>query len=258
MNAGALRVVEVEARAYRRTWRGSVFSSLLAPLLYLLAMGVGLGTLVDRGPQTDALAGLDYVAFLAPALLTASSMQTAASEATWPVMAGIKWRGTYAAALSTPVRVGELVAGLAMWNTVRVLMTAMAFGIVGVLLGAIDAGRLPALVGVALLVGAATSAPLLAYTASVKDAPGLSHLYRYGIVPAFLFSGTFFPVDQLPDWASVVAAVVPLWHGVELARYAALGLPPAWHPVAHGGVLLGWAAAGAALATGRFRRRMTP
>ena len=86
----SLRVFEAEARVYRRTWRGSVFSSFLNPVLYLLAMGVGLGTLVDAN-LPDGLEGVSYLTFLAPGLLVGTAMQTGAGEGSWKVMAGIKW-----------------------------------------------------------------------------------------------------------------------------------------------------------------------
>ena len=104
----SLRVVEAEARIYRRTWRGSVFTSFLNPILYLLAMGVGLGTLVDAN-LPDGLDGLTYVSFLAPGLLVATAMQTGAGEGAWKVMAGIKWQATWNARLATPIGVGSLV-----------------------------------------------------------------------------------------------------------------------------------------------------
>jgi lipooligosaccharide transport system permease protein len=120
-----MRATEGWARTYRRTWRGSVFSSVLTPVLFLLAMGAGVGSLVDRGQGADALGGLDYMTFLAPGLLAASAMQTGAMEAMWPVMARIKWVGTYHAALATPITVTELAVSQLLWVAVRVAITSV-------------------------------------------------------------------------------------------------------------------------------------
>ena len=88
---------------YRRTWRGSIYSSVLNPVLYLGAMGLGLGTLVDEH-GTAQLGGVSYLAFLAPGLLAAAAMQTAIGESTYPVLGSVKWRHTYVAAVSSPLR----------------------------------------------------------------------------------------------------------------------------------------------------------
>src|SRR3954465_1519975 len=109
-----LRATEAMSLAYRQTWRGSVFSSVLSPVLYLAAMGLGLGALVDKG-GAHALGGVDYLTFLAPGLLAAGAMQTGVSEAMWPVMAGIKWVGSYNAMLATPLSVRDVALGQLTW-----------------------------------------------------------------------------------------------------------------------------------------------
>ena len=112
MASPAVRVLEHELLVYRRVWRGSVFSSFLSPVLFLAAMGLGLGSLVDAsasagtstpGANAAALAGVTYLAFLAPGLLASTAMQTAASESTFPIMAGIVWLKSYHGMLATPI-----------------------------------------------------------------------------------------------------------------------------------------------------------
>src|SRR5215475_15100074 len=88
---------------YRRTWQGSIYSSVLSPVLYLGAMGLGLGTLVDKH-GTGSLGGVSYLAFLAPGLMAASAMQTAVGESMYPVYTAVKWQKTYQAAVATPLR----------------------------------------------------------------------------------------------------------------------------------------------------------
>ena len=251
-----LRVVETQARAYRRIWRGSVITTFLNPLLYLAAMGVGLGVLVDDGSGRDALEGLDYLTFLAPGLLAASTMQAGAGDGSWPVMGGIRWWRTYEGILATPVSVRDLVAGHLLWVTVRLLMVSVIFGVVMVLLGAVDVGSAFQAVVPAVVTGLAFAAPMTAFSSWTEDHTGLTNVFRFGIVPMFLFSGTFFPITQLPGWTHPLAYLTPLWHGVEWTRAWALGLSPTFSAWTHFGYLTLWIVAGWLAANRLLARRM--
>ena len=218
---GSLLVLEREARVYRHTWRSSMISTFLSPILLLLAMGVGLGSLVDdRGGP----AGLPYLTWLAPGLLAAAAMQTAAGDSAYPVMASIKWIKSYDAALASPIEVHHLVGGHIGWVVMRLVMVSVVFAGVMAAFGATTLTESILAVGPAVLTGFAFTGPVTAYTANLKKETGLASLFRFGIVPLFLFSGTFFPISQLPDWMQPLAFLTPLWHGVELTRWAALGL----------------------------------
>jgi lipooligosaccharide transport system permease protein len=221
MVAPPLRVVEAGARVYRRTWRASIVSAFLNPVLYLLAMGVGLGRLVDEA-ATDTTLGLPYLTFLAPGLLAATAMQTGAGDASYPVMAGIKWRKNYHAALATPLRVRDLTFGHLGWVTIRLTFVTVVFAAAMVLFGATTPVQAALAVPPAVLTGLTFAALVTAYTARLKDESGLANLFRFGIVPLFLFSGTFFPVEQLPALIRPIAYITPLWHGVSLCRGLAL------------------------------------
>ncbi|HEX9976993.1 MAG TPA: ABC transporter permease [Acidimicrobiia bacterium] len=215
------RVVEANARVYRRTFRGSVVSTFLNPVLFLLAMGVGLGKLVDAGAGESTLA-LPYLTFLAPGLLAATAMTTAAGDSAFPVMAGIKWRKTYDAVLATPIGVGDLVAGHLGWIAIRLTFVTLVYSGVMTAFGATTVVEGLVSVPPAILTGMAFAALVTAYTAKIKDEQWLSNLFRFGITPLFLFSGTFFPITQLPGWLQPVAYATPLWHGVSLCRGLAL------------------------------------
>ena len=107
----APRLTDYWATVLRRTWRGSVVTSFLMPLLYLAAMGVGLGSFVDsNGGSASQLGGVSYLEFIAPGLLAVTAMQTAISETTYPVMGSIKWHRTYYAMTSSPLAVADIVA----------------------------------------------------------------------------------------------------------------------------------------------------
>lgn len=255
MAAPALRVFESHARNYRRNWRGSAVSTFLTPIAFLLAMGMGLGTLVDDS-NPGALDGLSYLEFLAPGLLAATVMQTTAAESSWPVMLGIKWEKTYEAALATPVAARDLLYALLGWVAVRATLTAVVFLAVMAAFGAVQLPQGLLAVGPAVLVGMAFAAPIAAFTARIENDYALAGLFRFVIVPLFLFSGTFFPISQMPEWLQPVAYVTPLWHGVELCRALALGLTPPWPHVAHAGYLLAWILVGTAAAVWAFQRRL--
>ncbi|MGI9648073.1 MAG: ABC transporter permease, partial [Acidimicrobiia bacterium] len=253
--AGSLRVVEAGARVYRRTWRGSVISTFLNPILYLLAMGVGLGELVDEG-SGGASIEIAYLTFLAPGLLAAATMQAAAGDASYPVMAGIKWRKTYEATLSTPIGVPELLLGHLGWITLRLTFVAVVFAGVMTVFDATTVTEGMAAIPPAVLTGLAFAAAITAFTARLKSEAGLTQLFRFGIVPLFLFSGVFFPIEQLPDWIEPFAYLTPLWHGVELCRGLALGLEFTVHPLLSIGYLLLWIVVGAFLSIRLLGRRL--
>ncbi|MGH8875571.1 MAG: ABC transporter permease [Acidimicrobiia bacterium] len=253
----ALRVVEAHARVYRYTWRGSAVSTFLNPVLFLAAMGLGLGALVDQGGG-GALPGADYLAFLAPGLLAASAMQTGAGDGSWPVLVGIKWAKTYHAALATPVGIRDLVVGHLGWVLVRLTLTTVVFAVVMAAFGAVPAVLAMAAVVPAIITGMAFAVPVTALAATLEDGRGLTNLFRFGIVPMFLFSGTFFPIDQLPGWLQPIAYLTPLWHGVELCRSIALGIEPTLPPAAHLSYLAALMVAGGLAAVHTFRRRLQP
>ena len=253
---GTLRVVEVHARTYRRTWRSSVITTFLNPILFLAAMGLGLGTLVDESAGGQALDALNYLQFLAPGLMAATAMQTGAGDGAYPVMAGIRWVRTYDAMLSTPIGVTALTIGQFGWVAIRLTFVSLVYVLISVLFGAMAVGPGLLAVAPAVLTGMAFTTAVTAYTATLQNELGLSSLFRFGIVPLFLFSGTFFPISQLPDWMEPVAYLTPLWHGVELTRGVALSTPTTWAPSAHVGYLLAFMVAGGWLALRNLRERL--
>ncbi|HEV3472656.1 MAG TPA: ABC transporter permease [Actinomycetota bacterium] len=243
MTAIAARVVHANALAYKRLWKGSVITAFVNPLLFLVAMGQGLGSLVERG-TAGIPAGVEYLEFIAPGLLAAAAFQTAAGESTWPVMGGFKWQKNYHAALATPIGIRELVTGTLVWIGIRTLMTCIAFASIAIVVGAIPWERALIAIFPALLTGIAIAAPLMGYTPIAKAESRLATIFRFVVIPMFLFSGTFFPIEQLPDWLEPVAYATPLWHGVDMCRAIALGIESTWPVLAHVGFLAVWAGLG--------------
>ncbi|QBI19754.1 ABC transporter [Egibacter rhizosphaerae] len=255
--APALRVLEGRAIAARRTFRSVVVSNAANPLLYLLAVGYGVGAVVDPG-EAAGLPGGSYLAFLAPGLMVAVAMQLAAAESLWPVMVGLEWQKTYHATIATPVRPRDIVLGHLGWVICRAVLAGAIIGVVIVVFGVIEPLRALVAIPVGVLVATAFAGPIATFTALVRNGEALTTLFRFAIIPLFLFSGTFFPIDRLPDAVQPIAAVSPLWHGAELARLAALGAPTTWPAAAHLAVLAGLTVVGgvaAARVVGRVLRR---
>ena len=218
-----LRVVEHHAFVYRRTWRGSVFSTFLNPILYLAALGVGLGAFVDES-NPSGIEGVTYAAFLAPGLLVATAMNTATGESTYPVMAGIRWLKTYVAMILSPLDARHVATGQLIWAGVRVTFGAVVFLGVMIVFDTTDLAHAVLMLPVATLTGLAFAAPIQAFSAAqTNDAP-FATLFRFVIMPMFIFSGTFFPISQLPEPLQYVAYATPLWHGVNLSRGIALDM----------------------------------
>jgi lipooligosaccharide transport system permease protein len=216
----ALRAFEGSLVRYRRSWRGTIATSAISPVLYLAALGVGLGTYVNR---TGAIPGGDYLDFVAPGLLAATAMQIASIESSYPIWAGIKWWGTYPSMLATPLRVRDIVIGHQLFVALRVFGSATVYLIVIAAFGGIESPLAVFALPAAMLVGLAFSTPIAGYAALVEHDSGFAAMFRFAIVPMFLFSATFYPLSRLPEPLQLVAYVTPLWNGVELCRDLTLG-----------------------------------
>src|SRR5207302_4873254 len=253
---GALRVLEHNLVVYRRTWRGSVFRSFVSPILFMAAMGFGLGGLISRGP-VRTVDGLSYLAFLAPGLLVATAMQSGYVETTFPIMARIQWERTYEGMLATPLRVLDVLAGEFGWLALRLGLGSVAFFLVMLVFGTVHSGLGILTIFVSVLTGLAFAAPILAWTATRRTTNSFALIGRFLITPLFLLGGVFFPIHQLPQLIQGIAWLTPLAHGVALARGLAVGgaVPGAG---IHLTVLLVYAAIGIVAARITLPRRLAP
>jgi lipooligosaccharide transport system permease protein len=221
---------------YRRVWRGTAVTSVINPVFYLGALGIGLGTLVNKSSGNSL--GVPYIDFVAPGMLAATAMTIASGEASWPVMGSIKWTRQYFAMLATPLGTRDIVLGHQLWMTARVAMTSAVYLAVIAAFGGVDSPwgilALPA----AVLLGAAFTTPFAAYAATRDNDAAFVPVNRFIVVPMFLFSGTFFPVSRLPLLLEWLAYATPLWHGVELCRMFTLGNVDALRALGHTAYLL--------------------
>ena len=251
---GALLVLEHNLIVYRRTWKGSIFMSFVSPILFLAAMGFGLGSLISRGP-VRTVDGLSYLVFLAPGLLVATAMQSGYVETTYPIMARIQWERTYEGMLATPLRVLDVLAGEFGWLALRLGLGSVAFFIVMLTFGTVHSWLAVLAILVAVLTGLAFAAPILAWTATRRTDSSFALIGRFLVTPLFLLGGVFFPIHQLPQLVQGIAWLTPLAHGVALARGLSIGvLPPA--AGIHLVVLLLYAAVGIVAARITLQRRL--
>jgi len=248
---------EHELLLYRRTWRGSVFGNFLTPVLFLLAMGIGLGTYVDDG-AASALGGVSYLQFLAPGLLAGTLMQTASFESSFPVLSGFNWTRRYHAMHAAPLSPAAIATGHLVWTAARLTFVGSVFVLVMTLFGAAVSPLVVLAIPAAVLTGMAFATPITAFMATQRNPDKFFYLFRFALTPLFLFSGTFFPIDQLPEVLRPLAWLTPLWHGVDLSRALALGTvgnAPLLH-VAHVAVLVAIMLGGALASFRLFARRL--
>ena len=250
----AFRPFEFFMTQYRRMWRGNVVTSVVSPVVYLLALGVGLGVFVDR--SADLPNGVSYLEFVAPGLMAATAMQIASFEASWPVLSAIKWDRQYHAMLATPLRVRDVILGHQAYFTFRLVLTATVYFVVIAAFGAVESPLGVLAIPVTVLVGLAFTAPLAAWAAHTQTEVSFIAIFRFVILPMFLFSGTFFPISSLPKALEVVAWFTPLWHGVTLCRDLTLGdVSPV--DLAHVAYLLAFIAVGLVAARFTYTRRLS-
>ncbi len=248
-----LRAAGYWAYQYRRTWRSSVVTSFLIPVLYLAAMGVALGSLIDK--HSHGVDGVTYVAYLAPGLLAGTCMQIGTNDATYPVMGAIKWVRTYMAQLAAPLDVYDVLLGHLAWIAARLAIVVSIYLAVMAAFGVVYSPWALLALPAGVLTGAAFAAPVSAFAATQEKDSSFSTLYRFAIIPMFLFSGTFFPISQLPVWLQVVAYVTPLYHGVTLCRDLTLG-QVGWADVGHAAYLCTCVAVGYAAGRRTFAKRL--
>jgi lipooligosaccharide transport system permease protein len=223
-NRYTARVVARNLYVWRKFLVPSFLGNFGEPFLYLLALGFGLGTMIDPA----ALGGEDYAHFIAPGLVLSTAMYTATFECTFGTFTRMKTLRIFEGILATPVRIEEVVAGEVWFSTMKgVVGSLVVFGVV-LLFGLVDHATALFGFGVALLVAFLFSAMAMIVTALAPSYDFFSYFFTIFVSPMFLFSGIFFPLENLPDWARAIAWVFPLTHAVSLIRPLFQGqVPPA-------------------------------
>jgi lipooligosaccharide transport system permease protein len=250
----SLRVYEFWLVQYRRAWRGTVITSIINPVFYLGALGVGLGSIVNKSGGQPL--GVPYLDFVAPGLLAAAAMQIASGESTWPVMASFRWTRQYFAMQATPLGVRDIFVGHQLYMASRIAATSAVYLAIIAAFGGVNSWLAVFTLPAVTLLGLAFTVPTAAYAAT-QNADGAFVPYnRFVIVPMFLFSGTFFPVSRLPLPLEWLAYATPLWHGVDLCRELTLGNVHLLRALGHVAYLLLFVVAGSVWGERTYTRRL--
>ena len=229
-------------------WKATTFSSVIEPTIYLLAFGLGVGTLVS------SVQGLDYVQFVGTGMVATSVLFAAALSAMFGTFVKHRFQRTYDAILAAPVDTEELVTAEMLWMSARAGIYGCAPLLVSMLFGLNPSWGMLVVpfIGFITALGFAGFGVLMAAVVSKIDS--FNYVTTTVITPLFLVSGTFFPIDQLPQWAQVLANINPLYHCVELVRGAVFGFEPV--DLAHLAVLIGFALVMWRLAIWRLEKRL--
>lgn len=219
-----------------KAWALSIVIYMIGePLLYLIALGLGLGSLVDNGVGT--VDGVSYLVFVAPALLISTVVMSTGAELTYPVMAGFKWDRLYYGPHATPVTPAQIGTGHFLGVLIRFTVQASIFWVMMILFAAVPRGvAISALViPIGVLSAAAFGALLQAYASTLQDEGyQFSFVQRFVIMPMFLFAGTFFPLSAMPIYLHWIGWISPVWHGTQLARQVTYGATePTWLTLVH-------------------------
>jgi len=236
-------------RVWRKLWVPSLLGNFGDPLLYLLALGYGLGHFVGRIEQ------MPYITFIASGIVASSVMNTATFEGLYSAFTRMSVQKTYAAILATPMEVSDVLAGELIWCALKGTMSAVAIILVASLFGAITWAGVPWALLVILLSGLAFGAIALTVTAVSRSYDFFMYYFTLVVTPMFLFCGVFYPLKTLPPIGQSIAQVLPLTHAVALLRPWLTGQWPT-HVLLHLAVLAGYTVVGYALAIVLLRRRL--
>lgn len=223
---GALHQAERTLRSMRAYAGVIVTSSVAEPLMYILAMGLGLGLLVGDAPAVAELGAASYLMYIGPGVLAATVAMTAGIEFAFPVLEGFTWRRLYYGAQATPLTPGQIASGHILAVCVRFLFHSAVFTGVLVLVGATSSPLVWLQILTATLGGLALGVPIMAYISTLREEKGHGALIqRFVIMPLFLFSGTFYPLENLPGPLQAIGWISPIWHANELGRVLSFGQP---------------------------------
>jgi lipooligosaccharide transport system permease protein len=215
------RILQRNSQVLRRTWKVNFLPPILEPVLYLLAFGAGLGLLVREISYRGEPVG--YVAFIAPALIAINIMNNAFFENTFASYVRMYYQKTYDAIMTTPLNLDEIITGEIVWGAVKSIIATILMVAVISFFRLLVYPQALLIVPLAFLGGLAFGSVAMCFTALVPQIEVFNFPIFLFITPMFLFSGTFFPLETLPNWAQVLAQFLPLTHLVALVRALAMG-----------------------------------
>jgi lipooligosaccharide transport system permease protein len=258
MRRGAWAVAEYRLFSMSK-WMGSMISFGLGnPIIYLVSIGLGIGALVDANTGGQGIDGVSYIEFVAPALLATAAINSLQDEVTFPTMQGFVWDKMFFAMNNTPITARQIANGIMTTATIRGIFTVILYESVLLVFGAIPlSSALPLFVS-SMIAALAFGAAMLAVTVRIENDDALFAIIgRFVIAPMFLFSGTFYPLDQMPIYLQWIGWISPMWHSTQLGRFLSYGMPlEVWEVIMHGGFLAALFTLGMLLAYPKFESRL--
>ena len=217
---GSFSVAEARLRNMAKFLWVIVFEALANPMLYLISVGIGIGSLVDQNLGEDGVGGVSYLTFLAPALLATTAIQSAMDEVVFPSLDGFKWQKSYFAMNATPITPRQIASGVFLAAMVRTVFAVTCYWILLYLFGALESDRAWLAIVTAILAGAGFGALMLGLISFIDNEDlFLTVVNRMIIMPMFLFSGTFYPLSNMPIFLQPIGWISPIWHATELGRF---------------------------------------
>ena len=213
----AFRVWQRHLTVYTKLYKSSIALNFVEPILYLAALGLGLGAFVQQ------INGVPYIQFIAPGIIASSSMFAAIYECTYGTYVRMTYQKTFDAILATPVNIDDLVAGELLWGATKSLLYGVIIIIVIALFGLVDSPLIVLAIPVLFITGLIFAEISVIFTAVVPGIDSFNYFYTLFMTPMFLFSGIFFPLDNLSSVVTKIAFFTPLYHLVNICRALASG-----------------------------------
>jgi lipooligosaccharide transport system permease protein len=253
MRWGAFYVAEFRIRNMLKWVSAIIAFGLGNPVLYLLSIGIGIGSMIK-----NPIDGVPYLTFLAPALLATAAIQGAMDEVTFPTIEGFVWTRVFYSMNNTAISSRQIVDGVMIAAMTRCLLQVLLYELILVLFGAIPLASIATLTVASLLAGWGFAAVMLSVTVFIKDDDGFFAIVgRFILAPMFMFSGTYFPLTSLPIWLQWIGWISPVWHSTDLGRALSYGhqIEP-WLLIVHVLYLGALGVVGMLTAYPQFRKRL--
>jgi lipooligosaccharide transport system permease protein len=215
----AFRVWQRHATVYTKLYKSSIALNFVEPILYLAAMGLGLGAFVKE------INGVPYIKFIAPGIIASSAMFAATYECSYGTYVLLFYQKTFDAILATPVNINELVAGEVTWGATKSVLYGTIIISVIAIFGLVDSPWIVFLIPFLFISGLIFAELSVIVAAIVPGIESFNYFYTIVMTPMFLFSGIFFPLDTLPPVISKIAFFTPLYHLVNICRSFSSGIP---------------------------------
>jgi len=214
----AFRVWQRHLTVYTKLYKSSIALNFIEPVLYLAALGFGLGAFVKE------INGVPYIKFIAPGIIASSSMFASTYECTYGTYVRMTYQKTFDAILATPVTLNDLVAGELLWGATKSMFYGTIIMLVIALFGLVDSSQIILIIPFLFLGGLIFAEISVIFTAIVPGIDSFNYFYTILMTPMFLFSGIFFPLDALPPVVAKIAFFTPLYHLVNICRNFSSGL----------------------------------